>query len=82
MYDEILLEIFKFFGFLAITGGMIFLAYSLWWGTFIKSKRGKLLTKFFLAHRESYIDWLKEREEYGELNRMMNGLEKEKQDDL
>lgn len=82
MFDIILLEIFKFVGFLVITGALAFSTYSLWWGTFIKSKRGDLLTKFILIHKESYIDWLEEREEYGELNRIVNGLEEEEQDDL
>lgn len=81
MLDTILLEIFKFVGFLSITGVLSLLAYYLWWSAFLISKRGKLLMKFVFDHRELYVDWLEEKEEWGELERMKNRLELEKQDD-
>jgi hypothetical protein len=82
MFDKILLEIFKFIGFLSIAGALALLAYYLWWSTFLISKRGKLFMKFLFDHRESYIDWLEENEEWGELERMKDRLELEEQDDL
>ena len=79
MLDTILLEIVKFLGFMCIAGALAILAFSLWWRTFFISKRGKLLIRFFLAYKEEYLHWLKDNQEWREIERIKNISVREKQ---